>query len=46
MVKQVEVVHKCKADLRKFYDKTDLGVDRIGDWDQFEKSLSEKNFPL
>jgi hypothetical protein len=42
MVKQLDAIPKRKVDLRSFYDKADLSIDRIGDWNEFEKSLSEK----
>ena len=36
----LKVVAKRKIDLRKFFDKADLGVDAIEDWRDFEKLLS------
>jgi bifunctional DNA-binding transcriptional regulator/antitoxin component of YhaV-PrlF toxin-antitoxin module len=38
----LKVVPKRKVDLRKFFDKANLGVDAIDDWDEFEKLFSEK----
>ena len=31
-----------RVDLRKYFDSIDLGVDAIGDWKEFEKSLMER----
>ena len=31
-----------RVDLRKYFDSVDLGVDAIGDWKEFEKSLIER----
>ena len=38
----LKVVPKQRIDLTKFFDKAELAVDAIGDWDDFERVFSEK----
>lgn len=35
----IKLIPKRKADLRRFYDSADLGVDAIADWSEFEKKV-------
>ncbi len=35
----LKIVPKKKVDLTAFFDKADLGVDAIDDWDEFEKKF-------
>lgn len=37
----LKIIPKRKIDLTKFFDKIDLGVDAIGDWEEFEKKFYE-----
>jgi len=37
----LKVIPKRRVDLTKFFDKVDLGVDAIRDWETFERSLVE-----
>ncbi len=39
----LKIVAKRKGDLTKFFDKADLGVGAIGDWQEFEKLYAERN---
>jgi hypothetical protein len=32
-------IHKRKADLRRFFDSADLGVDAVDDWSEFERKI-------
>jgi bifunctional DNA-binding transcriptional regulator/antitoxin component of YhaV-PrlF toxin-antitoxin module len=38
----LKVVPKRNIDLRKFFDTADLGIGSIGEWNEFEKLISEK----
>lgn len=35
----LKLVPKRRVDLTKLFDKVDLGVESIDDWDQFEKNF-------
>ena len=37
----LKIVPRRRVDLTKLFDSVDLGVDAIGDWGEFEKSLAE-----
>jgi len=39
----LKVIPKRRVDLKKFFDKVDLGVDAIRGWEAFEKSLVERS---
>jgi bifunctional DNA-binding transcriptional regulator/antitoxin component of YhaV-PrlF toxin-antitoxin module len=39
----LKIVPKRKIDLSKFFDKADLDIDAIGDWQEFEKMRAEKS---
>lgn len=35
----LKIVPKKKIDLKAFFDKADLGIDVIDDWEEFEKKF-------
>ncbi len=35
----IKVIPKKKADLRRFFDSVNLGVDAVDDWSEFEKKF-------
>jgi len=35
----IKLIPKRKADLRRFFDSADLGVDAVDDWSEFEKKI-------
>lgn len=37
----LKIVPKRKVDLTKLFDKVDLGVDAIGEWEEFERFFAE-----
>lgn len=37
----LKVIPKRRSDLTKFFDKVDLGVEAIGDWERFEERFYE-----
>jgi bifunctional DNA-binding transcriptional regulator/antitoxin component of YhaV-PrlF toxin-antitoxin module len=38
----LKLVPKRRVDLTEFFDKVDLGVDSIGNWESFEKRIFEE----
>jgi bifunctional DNA-binding transcriptional regulator/antitoxin component of YhaV-PrlF toxin-antitoxin module len=38
----LKLVPKRRVDLTGFFDKVDLGVDSIGNWESFEKRIFEE----
>jgi bifunctional DNA-binding transcriptional regulator/antitoxin component of YhaV-PrlF toxin-antitoxin module len=38
----LKLVPKRRVDLTEFFDKVDLGVDSIGNWNEFEKRKAEE----
>jgi bifunctional DNA-binding transcriptional regulator/antitoxin component of YhaV-PrlF toxin-antitoxin module len=38
----LKVIPRRAVDLQKFFDKADLGIDSIGNWNNFERKLAEK----
>lgn len=38
----LKIVPKKKPNLKRFYDRVNVGVDAIGDWTAFEKAYAEK----
>ena len=39
---ELRILPLKRVDLRKYFDRVDLGVDAIGDWKEFEKMFVEK----
>ncbi|MGQ4891226.1 MAG: AbrB/MazE/SpoVT family DNA-binding domain-containing protein [Candidatus Njordarchaeia archaeon] len=39
---ELKIVPITTIDLKKYFDKIDLGVESIGDWKEFEKKILEK----
>jgi len=37
----LKIIPKKKPDLTKYFDSVDLGVDAIGDWEDFERRFYE-----
>lgn len=37
----LKIIPKRRSDLTKFFDKVDLGVGAIGDWERFEERFYE-----
>jgi DNA-binding transcriptional regulator/RsmH inhibitor MraZ len=35
----IKLIPKRKADLRRFYNSADLGIDAIDEWSEFEKKI-------
>ena len=35
----LKIVPKRKPDLTKFFDMIDIGVESVGDWEQFERTF-------
>lgn len=38
----LKLVPKRRVDLTLYFDKVDLGVDSVGNWDTFEKRIYEE----
>ncbi len=38
----LKVIPKRKANIIELFDKVDLGIDAIEDWEKFERKLAEK----
>ncbi len=38
----LKVIPKRKANIIELFDKVDLGIDAIGDWEEFERKLAEQ----
>lgn len=35
----LKIIPKRKPDLTKFFDRIDIGVESVGDWEQFERTF-------
>ena len=38
----LKIIPLKKGDLTAFFDSVDLGIDKLDDWDEFERKIKEK----